>query len=129
MTSSLAATPAPTEAPAFDVTSSEWWRAVGDFFWGIGGNPLQVAIIMVVCVGIAWLLRFVIRRVVRRVVSGAKNKANVDDTQALDRSPLSAVRLVQRTRTLGTILQNIVNVALVIIALVLIVGVLAPDIL
>ena len=51
-----------------------------------------------------------IRRVVNRIVNGAKNKANVDDTQALERSPLAAVRLVQRTRTLGSILQNIVNV-------------------
>jgi moderate conductance mechanosensitive channel len=127
----LASAPAPTpenESP-INVTDIDFWRDVGTFFVGAGWNLLNVAIIIAVCLGIAWLLRFVIGRVVRRVVSGAKSKANVDDTQALDRSPLAAVRLVQRTRTLGTILQNIVNVALVIIALVLIVGVLAPDIL
>jgi moderate conductance mechanosensitive channel len=128
----LASTPAPSDAPATDpaaVFTAEFWTDVGEFFVRFGLNILNVVIIVAVCAGIAWLLRFVIRRVVRRVVSGAKSKANVDDTQALDRSPLAAVRLVQRTRTLGTILQNIVNVALVIIALVLVVGVLAPDIL
>jgi moderate conductance mechanosensitive channel len=128
---SLASAPAPTEN-SIDITdlgTAEFWAGVGRFFLEFGGNLLNVAIIIAVCVGIAWLLRFVIRRVVRRVVSGVKDRANVDDTQALDRSPLAAVRLVQRTRTLGSILQNIVNVALVIIALVLIVGVLAPDIL
>nr|WP_246383522.1 mechanosensitive ion channel domain-containing protein [Microbacterium proteolyticum] len=86
--------------------------------------------ILGIIVGIAvaaWILRVIIRRVVDRIVNGAKSKARVDDTQALDRSPLSAVRLVQRTRTLGTILQNIVNVILVIVALVWIAGIVAPD--
>jgi small conductance mechanosensitive channel len=76
---------------------------------------------------LAWILKIVIRRVVRRIVNGAKNKANVDDTQALERSPLASIRLVQRTRTLGSILQNIVNVSIVIIALLLVVNLLAPS--
>jgi small conductance mechanosensitive channel len=37
------------------------------------------------------------------------------------------MRLVQRTRTLGTILQNIVNVVVAIVALVLVTNLLAPD--
>ncbi|MGA1827788.1 MAG: mechanosensitive ion channel domain-containing protein [Microbacterium sp.] len=76
---------------------------------------------------LAWILKIVIRRVVKRIVNGAKNKANVDDTQALERSPLASIRLVQRTRTLGSILQNIVNVSIVIIALLLVVNLLAPS--
>src|SRR5690606_33474985 len=58
-----------------------------------------------------------------------KSKARVDDTQALERSPLADMRLVQRTRTLGTILQNIVNVMLVVIAIALVVNYLAPTLL
>nr|WP_260857560.1 mechanosensitive ion channel family protein [Microbacterium sp. 1.5R] len=85
-------------------------------------RALNVAIIIVACILIALVLRVVIRRVVHRIVDTAKNKAAVDDTQALERSPLADMRLVQRTRTLGTILQNIVNVMLVVIAVVLIVN-------
>jgi small conductance mechanosensitive channel len=66
-------------------------------------------------------MRRLIARVVNRIVTGAKSKANVDDTQALERSPLAQVRLVQRTRTLGSILSNIVNVTIVIVAIILVV--------
>ena len=120
-----------TETPAPDGTTAlpEPWNAIVTWLTQAGWNLLQVAIIIVVCVVIGWLLRFVIRRIVRRIVIGAKSKANVDDTQALDRSPLSAARLVQRTRTLGSILQNIVNIALVIVAIVLSIQAINPDIL
>lgn len=106
-----------------------FWTSVLRVLGEVGNNALQVLIIIVSCIALATVLRFVIRRVVRRIVNGAKSKAKVDDTQALDRSPLSAVRLVQRTRTLGSILQNIVNISLVIVALVLSIQVLNKDIL
>lgn len=105
--------------PAPEQWSWAWWL---DVFTSIGGKALGVAIIIVAAVVLSWLLRVVIRRVVTRIVNGAKTKASVDDTQALDRSPLAAVRLVQRTRTLGSILQNIVNVILGIVAIILIVN-------
>ena len=63
---------------------------------------------------VRWLLHFAIRRVVRRVVNGAKRRQYFDDTQALLMSPLAAVRVVQRTRTLGSVLGNIVTTVLVI---------------
>ncbi|WP_411155958.1 mechanosensitive ion channel family protein [Microbacterium sp. NIBRBAC000506063] len=95
----------------------------------IGVRALKVAII----IAAAWLLsrlcRLVIRRIVRRVVDSAKVKASVDDTQALERSPLADIRLVQRTRTLGSILQNITNVVIAVIALILCVNAVLPDLL
>lgn len=103
------------------------WDKVLAFLVGAGLNLLSVAGIIVGAILLAWILRIIIHRVVTRIVSGAKNKANVDDTQALERSPLSAVRLVQRTRTLGSILRNIVNVTLVIISSLLIIGIFAPN--
>nr|BFF11617.1 mechanosensitive ion channel family protein [Microbacterium flavescens] len=103
------------------------WTQFLDFLVKAGYAALTVAGIVVGAIILVWILRFVIRRVVNRIVNGAKSKANVDDTQALERSPLASVRLVQRTRTLGSILQNIVNVTVVIIALLLIVNVLAPN--
>jgi small conductance mechanosensitive channel len=110
-----------------------FWAQFGadllEFLRSAGLALLAVAGVIVGAIVLSWLLRLVIRRVVNRIVNGAKNKANVDDTQALDRSPLAAVRLVQRTRTLGSILQNIVNVAIGIVAIVLIINILAPGVL
>ncbi|HEY8913757.1 mechanosensitive ion channel family protein [Lacisediminihabitans sp.] len=77
---------------------------------------VQVILIVVVAVVLRVVLRFVIDRVVNRIVNGVKKRQNVDDTQALMTSPLSAVRIVQRTRTLGSVLNNIVAVVLVVVA-------------
>lgn len=115
---------APVDPPV--VADPAFWAEVGEFFAETGWNLLRVGCIIVGAILLGWILRLVIRRVVRRIVEGAKTKANVDDTQALERSPLASVRLVQRTRTLGSILQNVVNVAIVIVSLLLIVNVLAP---
>jgi small conductance mechanosensitive channel len=113
-----------TTAPPVDWAA--FWADMGHFFAAAGWNVLTVVVIVGVAILLAWLLRLFIHRIVTRIVSGAKDKAHVDDTQALERSPLAAVRLVQRTRTLGTILKNIVNVTIVVIVILLIINVLAP---
>ena len=103
------------------------WNGLLTWLIEAGQNIINVVVIIVVCLVVAFLLRLAIHRIVRRVVDSAKVKANVDDTQALERSPLADMRLVQRTRTLGTILQNIVNVTVGIVAIVLVTNRLAPD--
>ena len=115
----------PLETPTDPV--SDAWNAFLAFLMPIGEKALGVGIIVVVALLIGLALRFVVHRVVSRIVDSAKSKANVDDTQALERSPLADMRLVQRTRTLGSILQNIINVAVTIIALLMIVSVISPD--
>ncbi|MDL5350386.1 mechanosensitive ion channel [Microbacterium sp. zg-YB36] len=109
-----------------DVTNPDFWQRILDFLVAAGWNLLAVALIIGGGWVAAWVLRRVIHRTVDRIVTGAKSKARVEDTQALDRSPIAQVRLVQRTRTLGTILQNIVNVAIVIVVVLLVVQVIAP---
>lgn len=120
-----------TAAPSTDVeptpTPSTFWSSVLDVLIETGQNLLAVSGILVGAVLLVWILRLVIRRVVTRIVNGAKSKANVDDTMALERSPLASVRIVQRTRTLGSILQNIVNVTIVIVTVLLVVNVFAPN--
>jgi small conductance mechanosensitive channel len=112
-----------TDPPAVN----EVWEGFVGVLKAVGLNALWVAVIVLVALGINYLLRLVIRRVVHRIVDSAKSKANVDDTQSLERSPLSDMRLIQRTRTLGSILQNIVNVAIVIIALLMVISVISPS--
>lgn len=115
----------PLNSPPAD---SDWDRFLAGLA-GFGWITLQVAIIIVSALILAFILRVVIRRVVQRIVNSAKSKANVEDTQALERSPLADMRLIQRTRTLGSILHNIVNVIVVVIALLLILGTVSPSLL
>jgi small-conductance mechanosensitive channel len=74
------------------------------------------------------ILLVVIRQTVDRIVSGVKKRQNVDDTQSIQSSPLTAVRVVQRTRTLGSVLSNITTVVIVVIVIASVLSVVAPDV-
>ncbi|MDJ0350543.1 mechanosensitive ion channel domain-containing protein [Cryobacterium sp. PH29-G1] len=111
-----------------------FWAGVGTNIANIpwadfGGKLFAVTAIIVVSFALRWALQFVIRRVVQQIVSGVKKTQKVDDTQALNVSPMAAVRVVQRSRTLGAVLANIVNVFILVTALLLIVTTLNKDIL
>ncbi|MBC7517733.1 MAG: mechanosensitive ion channel [Microbacteriaceae bacterium] len=116
----LAAAP-PSASPTF-------WEGVAAFV-----AQFQVTFHIFAILLIAGLLRvvlhFVIRRVVARVVSGVKRRQQISDTGLLMASPLAAVRVVQRTRTLGTVLNNVVSVVIVVVALLLIITAIDKNIL
>jgi len=108
------------------MTWDTFWTTVNLILqWSI----IRIAIIIIFALIARWVLLFSIHRVVNQIVSGVKKTQNVDDTQALNVSPVAAVRTVQRTRTLGSVLTNIVNVLVVVIAVLLIVTVIDPNIL
>jgi moderate conductance mechanosensitive channel len=113
--------------------SGDFWSGLAQFWadnWDIiVGKLISIAVIIAIAFLIRWILHFVIDRVVNRIVTGVKKKQDVTDTQALQASPLAAVRVVQRTRTLGTVLRNIVNVTLFIIVTLMIVSVIDASIL
>jgi small conductance mechanosensitive channel len=106
-----------------------WTEIVKYFSVTLPPQLLGVLGVLIVAFAAHWILQFVIRRVVIQIVTGVKRTQKVDDTRALNVSPVAAVRVVQRTRTLGSVLTNIVNVLVVIIAGLMILQVLAPDIL
>lgn len=115
------------DAPAADYSGDmqalvDWWVSLGPW-----QTPLRVLFIIVVCVLIRIVLQFVIRRTVRSIVSGVKKKQGVDDTQALVATPLAAVRVVQRTRTLGGVLSSAVTTVIVIVGSLLIITTISPD--
>jgi len=103
-----------------------------DAFWNylIGSDAwlVRIALIIAVSVILRIVLKFVLDRVVNRIVTGVKKRQNVDDTQALQASPLVAVRIVQRTRTIGSVLGNVITVVIVIVSLLLIVTNINPGI-
>ncbi|MDH6181275.1 small-conductance mechanosensitive channel [Microbacteriaceae bacterium SG_E_30_P1] len=88
---------------------------------------IQIAAVIVIAILARIILVFVIRRVVNRVVSGVKKRHKVDDTRELEASPLAAVRLVQRTRSLGSVLSNGATALIVGVAILLIFTIAVPD--
>ncbi len=80
----------------------------------------RIAGVIVGAVILRWVLLISIRRVVDRVVSGVKKAQAVEHTVELSASPLHAVRVVQRTRTIGSVLRNLVTWSIVAVAIVLI---------
>jgi len=108
-----------------DFTLGGLWAAISVFYEN--SRPLQGLVIVVSAWVLRFILLFVIRRVVDRVVNGVKHKENIHDTQVLLTSPLAAVRVVQRTRTLGGVLSSIVSVVIVIVVLLLLFNLFAPD--
>jgi small conductance mechanosensitive channel len=73
------------------------------------------------------ILLFIIKRVVTRIVNGAKKKQNFEYTQALLMSPLAAVRVVQRTKTLGSVLINLVTAVIVILVVLVLFTKIVPN--
>ena len=105
----------------FAVTGDDW----GGTWWG---KIIQILIIVLIAIVVRAVAHTAIRILVNRVVTGAKKRQRVEDTQALLASPVSAARVVQRTRTLGTVLNNVVSVVVVLIALISIVTVINAQI-
>ncbi len=101
-------------------------RSWDETWWG---HLIVVAIILVVAIIVRLAAHAAIRIFVNRVVTGAKRKQRVEDTQALmSASPVTAARIVQRTRTLGSVLNNVVSVVVVVVAALSIVFTVAPNI-
>ncbi len=107
-------------APGIGFDWAVFWGGVGVF---IGNFQVVFSIIGILlgAVVLRIVLHFVIRRVVDRIVNGVKRRQNVSDTQLLVSSPLAAARVVQRTRTLGSVLGNVVTVVIVVVALLLVI--------
>ena len=105
-----------------------FWTNLGSFF-DTYQVPIGILLIIIGAVIVRAVLLFAVRRLVDQVVTGVKKKQNVTDTQALVASPLAAVRIVQRTRTLGTVLTNVINVTVVVVSFILLVNRIDPNVL
>jgi small-conductance mechanosensitive channel len=89
-----------------------------DQIWGDWGFAIRIALIIVGLFVIRLILLVLIRRVVTSVTSGVKKRAGAEDTRALDASPLARARIVQRARTIGLVLSNLITAGLLISAVI-----------
>jgi small conductance mechanosensitive channel len=105
---------------------TDWtgWAQIASFM--AAWEPLLFVIgVIVGAIVLRGILRFAIRRVVERVVTKKEPKTQTGASQP--RSPLATARIVQRTRTLGSVLSNTVTAAIVVVSVLLIFSKLMPD--
>lgn len=93
-------------------TLARWWT---DY-----ALPIRILLILFTAVLVRWFLIFLLRRTVNRVVSGVKKSKAVEVTAELAQSPLAAARMIQRTRTLGTVGGNLITWTVVLITFIVI---------
>jgi small conductance mechanosensitive channel len=83
--------------------------------WALG---LRILLILVGLLVLRWILLVIVRRIVTTVTTGVKKREGAADTKALDASPLARARIVQRARTIGLVLSNLITASLTISALI-----------
>ena len=88
-------------------------------FWTNYQTPIHVVLILLIAVIGRALLLVSVRRVVSGVVSGVKSEAKAVAEDA--ESPLVKARVVQRTKTIGSVLSNFITwgIALITVTMVL----------
>jgi len=96
-----------------------WWD------WIAGAFEQYTVLFRILSVLIAGVIaniatRFLIKRIVAEVVRGVKKTHKVDDTTELNASPVSAMRSVQRARTLGSVLNNTATWVIASVVLILV---------
>lgn len=96
-------------------------------WWERWGAPIGVLLTIIGAFVAFWIVRKLISRVVGGVVSGVKRRADAADTEALANSPLAQVRVVQRTRAIGSVLDTIAAWLIAAFALILILSILGVN--
>jgi moderate conductance mechanosensitive channel len=79
---------------------------------------IRIGLIVVGLIVVRWILLVLVRRIVTTVTTGVKKREGAADTKALDASPLARARIVQRARTIGLVLSNLITASLTISAMI-----------
>ncbi len=107
-------------APGIDWADVAAW-------WEVWKSPISIVLIVIGAFLAYWIVKVVIGRVVNEVVTGVKRRADVADTEALSHSPLAQVRIVQRTRAMGSVLNTILAWVIAVFAAILVLGALGVN--
>lgn len=85
-------------------------------------TALRIILILILAIVARVVLRAAGSRIIVQVVSGVKRAADVTETKQLRDTVHAQARIVQRTRTLGSVLGSLTNWVLGIVAAILIMG-------
>ena len=95
-------------------------------FWTQYQTPIHIVLILIVAIVGRALLLVSVKRVVAGVVSGVKSEAKA---VAIDEdSPLAKARVVQRTKTIGSVLSNFITWGIALISVTMILNELGVEV-
>ena len=92
------------------VTLGDWLNQA----WHDWSALIRIALIVVLSLVARWALLLSVRRLVKQIVKRADSK--VSPVNGTETSPIAVARLVQRTKTMGSVLSNFITWGVAIIA-------------
>lgn len=91
---------------------ANWWPE----FWQQWQTPIRIVAILLGTLFARWILLTSVRRVLTKVENGTNGKLNHADTKQASQSPIAKARVIQRSRTLASVLSNLITWSLLLFA-------------
>jgi small conductance mechanosensitive channel len=81
--------------------------------WQDWAIPLRLLFTIIGALVVRWLLLLAVRRVVRQIVNRADGLNRQDESET---SPITEARIIQRTKTMGTVSSNLITWSVAVVA-------------
>ena len=91
---------------------ANWWPE----FWQQWQTPIRILAILLGAVIARWILLASVKRVLNQVENGTNGKLNHPDAKQASQSPITKARVIQRSRTLASVLSNLITWSLLLFA-------------
>jgi small conductance mechanosensitive channel len=92
---------------------ASWWPE----FWQQWQTPIRIVAILVGAALARWALLISVNRVLKQVENGTKGKLGSSIAQSMSQSPIAKARVIQRAKTLASVLSNLVTWSLLLFAI------------
>ncbi|MEN9749680.1 MAG: hypothetical protein RL149_758 [Actinomycetota bacterium] len=89
-----------------------WWPA----FWEQWHTLIRIFLILIGTVLVRWALLVAVSRVVKQIEAGTRGKASGIGEKAANHSPIAKARVVQRAKTLASVMSNLITWSLLLFA-------------
>jgi len=91
---------------------ANWWPE----FWQQWQTPIRILAILLGTLIARWILLASVRRVLNQVENGTNGKLSHQDAKQSSQSPIAKARVIQRSRTLASVLSNLITWSLLLFA-------------
>lgn len=91
---------------------ANWWPE----FWQQWQTPIRILAILLGTLIARWILLASVRRVLNQVENDTNGKLNHPDAKQASQSPIAKARVIQRSRTLASVLSNLITWSLLLFA-------------
>jgi small-conductance mechanosensitive channel len=90
----------------------DWWPA----FWQQWHTLIRIILILVGTVLVRWVLLVSVSRVLKGIEAGTRGKFAQSDARSVSESPIAKARVIQRAKTLASVMSNLITWSLLLFA-------------